>query len=160
MRNGRATRAVEAAHDALPASGERLAAAAALGARRQRRCSSFKYSPVLPPHRANHARRGPRFSVVRLRSRDTLAAANFGETSPKPWRRRVAPCRQGGAPNAAAALGTPGRLARLGATPDSHHGLLRRQKVLPAGPSLHASGARLRQSLDNVAARLLKRRRS
>src|SRR5438034_304927 len=30
----------------------------------------------------------------------------------------VAPCRWGGAPNAAAALGTPGRLARLGATPD------------------------------------------
>src|SRR5712691_12997364 len=45
--------------------------------------------PVLPPHRANHARRGPRFSVV-------------------------APCRRGGAPNAAAAL-DPGRLARLGA---------------------------------------------
>src|SRR5206468_6306845 len=36
----------------------------------------------------------------------------------------VAPCRRGGAPNAAAALGTPGRLARLGATPDFHHGLL------------------------------------
>src|SRR5436309_12262412 len=51
-----------------------------------------------------------------------------------------------------------GRLARLGATPDSHHGLLRRQKVLPAGPSLHACGARPRQSLANVAARLLKRR--
>src|SRR5207247_512191 len=30
-----------------------------------------------------------------------------------------------GPPNAAAALGTPGRLARLGATPDFHHGLLR-----------------------------------
>src|SRR5437762_12289932 len=57
--------------------------------------------PVLPPRRANHARRGPRFSVV-------------------------APCRRGGAPNAAAALGTPGRLARLGATPDFHHGLLDR----------------------------------
>jgi len=98
MRNGRATRAVEAAHDALPARGESLAAAAALGARRQRRCSSFKYSPVLPPHRANHARRGPRFLVVRLRSRNTLAAANFGETSPKPWRRRVAPCRRGASP--------------------------------------------------------------
>src|SRR5439155_18249212 len=36
----------------------------------------------------------------------------------------VAPCQRGGAPNAAAALGTPGRLARLGATPDFHHGLL------------------------------------
>src|SRR5213083_3187728 len=58
--------------------------------------------PVLPPHRANHARRGPRFSVV-------------------------APCPRGGAPNAAAALGTPGRLARLGATPDFYHGLLRRR---------------------------------
>ena len=48
--------------------------------------------PILPPHRASHARRGPRFSVV-------------------------APCHRGGAPNAAAALGTPGRLAGLGATP-------------------------------------------
>ena len=39
----------------------------------------------------------PVFSVVRLRSPGTLAAANFGETSPKPWRRRVAPCYPGAA---------------------------------------------------------------
>ena len=42
----------------------------------------------------------------------------------------VAPCRRGGAPNAAAALGTPGRLAPLGATPDFHHGLLGGEPVV------------------------------
>src|SRR5881409_2756560 len=68
--------------------------------------------PVLPPHRANHARRGPRFSVV-------------------------APCRRGGAPNAAAALGTPGRLARLGATPNFHHWLLSSSR---SGDGLSAVG--------------------
>src|SRR5207245_10169503 len=72
-------------------------AAAALGAPAPAALLLLQILPVLPPHRANHARRGPRFSVV-------------------------APCRRGGAPNAAAALGTPGRLARLGATPDFHHG--------------------------------------
>src|SRR5438046_4053993 len=39
--------------------------------------------PVLPPHRANHARRGPRFSVV-------------------------APCRRGGAPQRGCRVGDPG----------------------------------------------------
>src|SRR5205809_1524556 len=70
-------------------------AAAALGAPAPAALLLAQILPVLPPHRANHARRGPRFAVVRLRSRDTLAAANFGETSPKPWGRRVAPCRRG-----------------------------------------------------------------
>src|SRR5437667_1557817 len=74
-------------------------AAAALGAPAPAALLLAQILPVLPPHRANHARRGPRFSVV-------------------------PPCRRGGAPNAAAALGTPGRLARLGATADFHHGLL------------------------------------
>src|SRR5207247_6246001 len=41
---------------------------------------------------------------------------------------------RGGAPNAAAALGTPGRLARLGATPDFHHGLFSPRSV--PGPSV------------------------
>src|SRR5437667_8316757 len=70
-------------------------AAAALGAPAPAALLLLQILPVLPPHRAYHARRGPRFSVVRLRSRDTFAAADFGETSPKPWRRRVAPCRRG-----------------------------------------------------------------
>src|SRR5216117_472704 len=73
-------------------------AAAALGAPAPAALLLAQILPVLPPHRAKPARRGPRFSVVRLRSRDTLAAANVGETSP------------------------PGRLAGLGATPDFHHG--------------------------------------
>src|SRR5438034_10350463 len=77
-------------------------AAAAFGAPAPAALLLAQILPVLPPHRANHARRGPRFSVV-------------------------PPCPRGGAPNAAAALGTPGRLARLGATPDFHHGLLRRR---------------------------------
>ena len=88
-------------------------AAAALGTPGWLRCSSLKYCPILPPHRANYARWGPRFSVVRLRSRDTLAAANFGETSPKPWRRRVAPCHRGA---------SPASVRRR----DFHHGLLTR----------------------------------
>jgi len=39
-------------------------AAAALGTPGWLRCSSLKYCPILPPHRANYARWGPRFSVV------------------------------------------------------------------------------------------------
>src|SRR5207247_6755686 len=73
-------------------------AAAALGTPAPAALLLAQILPVLPPHRAKYARRGPRFSAVRLRSRDTLAAANFGETSPKPWRRRVAPCRRGASP--------------------------------------------------------------
>src|SRR5206468_11547144 len=86
-------------HSTNDASPSHPNAAAALGAPAPAALLLLQILPVLPPHRANHARRGPRFSVV-------------------------APCRRGGAPNAAAALGTPGRLARLGATPDFHHGLL------------------------------------
>src|SRR2546426_3649554 len=56
-------------------------------------------TPGIAPHRAQHARWGPRRSVV----------APFDT----------------GVPSAAAALGwSSGRLARLGATPDFHHGLL------------------------------------
>ena len=116
-----------------------------LGARRQRRCSSFKILPGIatPP-------RKPRAAGAPVLSRPP----SFAEHSrSRELRRDVAEAL------AEAGRALPaGRLARLGATPDSHHGLLRRQKVLPAGPSLHACGARLRQSLDNVAARLLKRR--
>lgn len=36
-------------------------------------------------------------SVVRLRSRHDSNTANFGETSPTPWRRRVTPCHPGAA---------------------------------------------------------------
>src|SRR4026208_2513311 len=46
---------------------------------------------LLPPQRSV-------FSVVRLRSRAPFVPANFGETSPKAWRRRGAPCDAGGAP--------------------------------------------------------------
>src|SRR5206468_12503443 len=98
-------------HSTSDASPRHPNAAAALGAPAPAALLLLQILPVLPPHRANHARRGPRFAVVRLRSRDTLAAANFGETSPKPWGRRVAPCRRGA---------SPASVRRR----DFHHGLL------------------------------------
>src|SRR5947208_2597096 len=73
-------------HSTSDASPRHPNAAAALGAPAPAALLLLQILPVLPPHRANHARRGPRFSVGRA-----LPA---------------------------------GRLARLGATPDFHHGLL------------------------------------
>src|SRR5439155_26118630 len=71
---------------------------------RRLRCSSLKYSRY---------------------SRSSRLAGGAGPPTRLPrWGPR------GGAPNAAAALGTPGRLARLGATPDFHHGLLGGEPVV------------------------------
>src|SRR2546426_7993217 len=79
-------------------------------------------TPGIAPHRAQHARWGPRRSVV----------APFDT----------------GVPSAAAALGwSSGRLARLGATPDFHHGLLT-QIVERHETPFEGLNGRLRSILD------------